>query len=198
MDPDPSEGWDEAAEQFMSARSNIGAALVRSWARDHLPRRGCILDVGCGSGVPIAQGLIDDGFQVFGIDASPTLIAAFRSRFPTAPSACETAQDSTFFHRTFDAALAVGLLFLLAEKDQRDVIRRIAKALGPGGRFLFSAPREICQWRDSLTGRRSRSLGVQEYGRALQASGLHLVGCRRDEGDNHYYDAVKETVEPLR
>ncbi|WP_114393649.1 class I SAM-dependent methyltransferase [Oleisolibacter albus] len=198
MGIDPSEGWDEAAGRFMSARSGIGTSLVRSWAQDHLPRRGCIVDVGCGSGVPIAQALIEDGFQVFGIDASPTLIAAFRSRFPTAPSACEPAQDSAFFHRTFDAALAVGLLFLLAEKDQRAVIRRVAKALGPGGRFLFSAPREICQWRDSLTGRRSRSLGVQEYKRALQASGLHLAGCRRDEGENNYYDAVKAAAEPLR
>lgn len=191
MRTDHSEGWDDVAKQFIAARSNIGAHLVRSWARDTLPQSGSVVDVGCGSGVPIAQVLVDEGFEVFGIDASPTLIAAFRHRFPNAQSACEAAQDSAFFGRTFDAAISIGLLFLLAEHDQRKVIRRIANSLNPGGRLLFSAPREICEWRDTLTGRRSKSLGAEGYELLLQESGLYLVGCHVDEGENNYYDAVR-------
>lgn len=191
MSIDRSEGWDGVAGQFMAVRSDIGARLVQSWAREHLPAAGAVVDVGCGSGVPIAQVLIDEGFEVFGIDASPVLVAAFRRRFPQAPCACEAAQDSEFFHRRFDAAVSVGLLFLLAGADQRDVVRRVARSLRPGGRFLFSAPREACQWQDLLTGRRSISLGADEYERLLQACGLQLVGYRVDEGENNYYDAVK-------
>jgi SAM-dependent methyltransferase len=191
MTVDRSEGWDGVAEQFMTARSGIGASLVRSWARDHLPPSGTVVDVGCGSGVPIAQALVEEGFTVFGIDASPRLVAAFRSRFPGAPSACEPAQDSTFFHRSFDAAVSIGLLFLLSADDQRKLLGRVADALKPGGRFLFSAPRERCEWSDILTGRRSMSLGEQTYQQLLEASGLRLVGCRGDEGENNYFDAVK-------
>jgi len=188
---DRSEGWDGVAEQFMAARSDIGATLVRSWARDNLPPSSSVVDVGCGSGVPIAQALIEDGFTVFGIDASPLLIAAFRRRFPDVQSACEAAQDSVFFHDTFDAAVSVGLLFLLSADDQRKVFHRVANALRPGGYFLFSAPRETCEWQDVLTGRRSRSLGEQEYERLLEASGLCLVKCHVDEGENNYYHATK-------
>jgi len=188
---DRSEGWDAIAEQFMALRSDMGAALVRSWARDHLPPSSSIVDVGCGSGVPIAQGLIEDGFTVFGIDASPILITAFRRLVPEAQTACEAAQDSAFFHRTFAGAVSIGLLFLLAADDQQKVLHGVANALVPGGRFLFSAPREVCEWRDRQTGRPSRSLGQQAYERHLEASGLRLIGCRLDEGENNYFEAIK-------
>ncbi len=188
---DRSEGWDGVAEQFMAARSDVGVTIVRAWARDKLPPSSSIVDVGCGSGVPIAQALIEDGFAVFGIDASPTLIEAFRERFPDAMSACEAAQDSRFFQRTFDAAVSIGLLFLLSSDDQRAVLNRVADALRPGGRFLFSSPREQCEWQDVLTGRSSRSLGKQEYERLLTEAGLWLIDCQVDDGQNNYFDAAK-------
>lgn len=188
---DRSEGYDGIAEKFMAARSEIGVGLVQSWARKNLPPSSTVLDVGCGSGVPIAQALIEDGFTVFGIDPSPTLINALRRRFPDMHSACEAAQESVFFHRSFDAAVAIGLLFLLSADDQHRVLHRIAKALRPGGRLLFSAPRQHCQWKDMLTGRSTRSLGEQEYERVLEASGLRLIGRCFDEGGNNYFDASK-------
>ncbi len=71
------------------------------------------------------------------------------------------------------------------------VLRRVAEALLPGGRALFSAPLEPCDWEDSITGRRSRSLGEREYERLLNLYGLDLVTCYVDEGENNYFEAVK-------
>lgn len=156
-----------------------------------LPPGGSILDLGCGHGVPNAIALIDAGLSIYGIDASPTLAAAFRSRFPGAHIVCESVEASRFFERTFDGILAVGLMFLLSADAQRDLIRRTAQALNPGGRFLFTSPAEACAWRDNLTGRASLSLGAENYKRALARAGLALRGEYEDEGDNHYYDAQK-------
>lgn len=193
METDRSEGWEGVANEFVATRSNIGAALIRSWAEHNVPRLGSVLDVGCGSGVPVSEALIDHGLEVFGVDASPTLIAAFRRRFPGAHSACEPAQESAFFYRSFDAAVAIGLFFLLSPTDQRRVISRIAEKLRPGGRLLFTAPRERCEWNDVLTGRLSCSLGEDAYARVLDEAGLMLVGCLTDEGENNYYDSVKRS-----
>lgn len=76
MGDDPSHGWEAAASDFMEIRSQTGVATVRNWARQ-LTSNGAVLDVGCGSGAPISAALLRDGFKVFGVDASPTLVAAF-------------------------------------------------------------------------------------------------------------------------
>ena len=189
---DRSDGYEAMASEFMArrARSSIGVATVRSWARS-LPPAAAILDLGCGHGVPLSMALSDDGFSVHGIDASPALVDAFRRRVPRAQVACEAVEDSRFFGRTFDGILAVGLMFLLPGDAQRNLIRRVAMALNPGGRFLFTSPARRCTWADALTGRRSRSLGAEAYKAVLSGVGLTLLGEHRDEGDNHYYEALK-------
>ncbi len=169
-------------------QSVIGVETVRLWSR-LLPRGGTVLDLGCGSGVPISATLSNEGLVVYGIDASASLTAAFRERLSHAHVACESIEDSRFFDRTFDGVIAVGLMFLLAPDAQRKLIRKIALALNPDGRFLFTSPAQRCVWKDVLTDRESHSLGVDEYKTALLEAGLTLVGEYEDEGGNHYYDA---------
>lgn len=187
---DPSNGYEAVASEFMRLRQQIGATTVRTWSRT-LPAAASILDVGCGSGVPISEALMNDGFTVFGVDASPTLVTAFRSRFPSAPVACEPVEASRFFDRQFDGVVAVGLMFLLPAEAQERLVRKVAAALNVGGRFLFTAPAQGCTWTDVLTGRRSVSLGIEAYTAMLKASGISLTGEYVDEGENHYYDACK-------
>ena len=190
MTIDISNGWEAVAEEFMRLRSSTGLALVQKWAAS-LPRGGAVLDVGAGSGEPLAAALIEDGFNVYAIDASATLAAAFQRRFPTAEVACEAAEHSRFFERAFDGVLAVGLVFLLAADSQRALLHRLAAALKPGGRLLFSAPYQACVWDDLLTGRPSISLGAEAYRRIITAAGLRLAGEHVDEGKNHYYEAYR-------
>jgi 2-polyprenyl-3-methyl-5-hydroxy-6-metoxy-1,4-benzoquinol methylase len=194
---DRSNGYEDAAAAYMARRgtSGIGAANVLAWARS-LPRGSVILDLGCGDGVPISRALIEDGFTVYGIDASATMVAAFRQRFPGATVICEAVEDSRFFSRTFDGVVAWGLMFLLSAEVQMVVIGKVAAALNPGGRFCFTAPAQACTWADVLTGRQSTSLGAAAYRSALGCAGLTLVGEHRDEGDNHYYEAANLQSEP--
>jgi 2-polyprenyl-3-methyl-5-hydroxy-6-metoxy-1,4-benzoquinol methylase len=192
FESDTSNGWEAVAGQFIGhrERSRIGVGVVRAWA-EHLPKGASVLDLGCGSGVPISEVLIDKGFDVYGVDASPTLVAAFRNRFPAAHVTCEPAETSHMFGRTFDGVLAVGLMFLLPEDAQRSLILRMGAALNSGGRLLFSSPSQACTWADLMTGRESRSLGAEAYAAILSEAGLAGVGSYTDEGESYYYDAVK-------
>jgi SAM-dependent methyltransferase len=191
---DRSNGWEAVAAQLIELRSpTIGVSTLHRWIAS-FPVPGAVLDLGCGAGIPVSEALVNAGFDVYGIDAAPSLVAAFRQRFPTAHAACETVEESPFFDRSFDAAVAIGLLFLLPERLQRDVVRRVADVLKPGGRFLFTAPVEGGTWPDSLTGRPSVSLGIDGYKAAIDDAGLTLVGEYLDEGENHYYDARKDSA----
>lgn len=163
---------------------------VLTWAQ-YLPRGATILDLGCGFGMPISAALMNAGNVIYGVEASPTLCAAFRENLPDARLACESVEESSFFGRTFDGVLAWGLMFLLSRDSQVGLIGRIAALLEPDGRFLFTAPTEECTWVDVLTGRTSRSLGKMTYKATIEAAGLILASGCTDEGDNHYYDVVK-------
>ncbi|SPE22439.1 Methyltransferase type 11 [Acidobacteriia bacterium SbA2] len=195
---DKSNGYEQIAQTFMRARNpRIGPATVRQWSKT-LPRGIAILDLGCGYGVPISQALIDEGFAVWGVDASPSLLAAFRVRFPNAPAECAAAEESEFFRRTFDAIVAWGLMFLLPPEAQTTVIKKAAKALTPGARFLFTSQARPIAWSDSLTGRTSISLGRERYEEILRAEGLRLAGEDVDEGENHYYFVLKPEADATR
>lgn len=188
---DKSNGYEAIAEAFAGARTlSIGPAVVRQWLR-RVPSGAAILDLGCGWGVPISEVLLQEGFLVYGVDASETLVGKFRRRFPEAIVECEAVEDSAFFNRTFEAVVAWGLLFLLSAETQRRLLAKVATALKRDGHLLFTSPKEACSWTDGMTGLPSLSLGHHAYARELSAQGLSLVGNTEDEGQNYYYFATK-------
>jgi SAM-dependent methyltransferase len=198
---DRSNGYEGVAAEFLAGRGNartrskgIGVKAVREWGRT-LPRGAAVIDLGCGAGFPITEVLVLEGLNVYAIDASPSFVEAFRRNLPGVPVACEAVEDSTFFNRTFDAALAWGLMFLLPAEEQRRLIQRVAGILVPGGRLVFTSCPEPFVWNDAMTGLESRSLGAVEYRSQLTAVGLFMIREYEDEGQNYYFDAVKTATD---
>ncbi len=189
---DSSAGYEAVANDYMirRARGRIGARTVETWVLT-LPSGASVLDVGCGGGIPLAEVLLAQGLTVYGIDPSSSMVSALKSRFPSVAVECESIAESALFHRHFDAALAWGVLFLLSADEQAEAIRKVAAALRPGGKFLFTAPAQRCEWDDNLTGLRSRSLGGDEYRAICRAVQLAVVAEDADEGENHYFFAEK-------
>jgi SAM-dependent methyltransferase len=194
---DRSSGYEAISGQFLEQRGNfrtgptaIGVKEVRKWAST-LPCGSSVIDLGCGPGFPITAVLVEEGFHVFGVDAAPSFVAAFQRNLPGTPIICEAVQDSRFFDRTFDAVVAIGLMFLLNAEDQQRLIQRIAEILVPGGRLLFTSPARHAFWKDALTGLESLSLGAEQYRELLGAVGLSVAEEYEDIGRNHFYDAAK-------
>ena len=171
-------------------RSPIGARVAEQWARS-LNRGAAVIEMACGGGYPITTALEAAGLQLWAVDASPTLVAEFKARFPNIPVRCEHVQTSSFFNRKFEGAIAVGLLFLLPESDQAALIARVSTIVVPGGRFLFTAPLQVHTWADMNTGLECISLGQERYEDLLTQSDFRLVATHVDEGANNYYEAEK-------
>ena len=195
---DRSSGYEAASVEFIARRGNsrtrsaaIGVKEVRKWAKT-LPRSGSVIDLGCGPGFPITAVLVEEGLHVFGVDAAPSFVAAFKRNLPGTSIVCEAVQESRFFDRTFDAVLAIGLMFLLKSEDQLHLIQRFAEILVPGGRLLFTATARPAIWNDAMTGVESISLGAEQYRQLLRAAGLLVEKEYEDGGENHYFDAFRE------
>src|SRR5580658_11165784 len=142
---DRSNGYESVSAEFLAHRGNsrtrsnaIGVKEVRNWARTLQPGSS-VIDLGCGPGFPLTEVLVEEGLQVFGVDAAPSFVAAFHRNLPATPIACESVLESSFFNRTFDAVLSIGLMFLLKAEEQHRLIRRFADVLAPGGRLLFTS-----------------------------------------------------------
>lgn len=180
---DGSNGYEDVADIYIAGRGtrssagdSIGADVVKAWAAD-LPAGTTVLDLGSGPGEPSTRILQEARLTPYAVEASPTMAAAFRARFPGVPIELNTVEASEFFNRRFGGVLAWGLLFLLDPLSQRFVIEKVARALEPKGRF------------DAMTGHRSYSLGERTYERLLRDADLAWIASAEDEGGNHYYFA---------
>lgn len=103
------------------------------------------------------------------------------------PVRCEAVESSDLFGRPWDAVVSWGLLFLLPAPAQEKVIADVTASLVSGARFLFTAPWQIGEWPDVLTGRISVSLGRDRYRALLDRVGLVLEGEADDEGGSHFW-----------
>ena len=107
--------------------TNLGANILE-WL-DPKPGEE-ILDLGCGDGVLTAQ-IAERGAHVLGVDASPEMIDAARNRGVAAQGIDATQMT---FQRQFDAVFSNAALHWI--HDQSALLRGVARALKPGGRFV--------------------------------------------------------------
>jgi SAM-dependent methyltransferase len=124
-------GFAELAER---AARHLGRALARRGIR-----RGTVVDLGCGSG-ELARSIGDRGLDVIGVDVSAAMIRRARRTAPHARFRVASLAD--FELPRCDAVTALGeVISYLPPSTQRAstarLFRRVARALRPGGLFLF-------------------------------------------------------------
>jgi SAM-dependent methyltransferase len=107
-----------------------------------LPRGGSILDIGCGSGEPIAGFFIAAGYPLNGVDSSSAMIALCKGRFPN--EVWNVADMRTLsLGRRFDGILAWDSFFHLRQDDQRKMFPIFREHAAPNAALMFtSGPRE--------------------------------------------------------
>ena len=103
-----------------------------------VPPGSSILDLGCGSGEPIARHLVQSGYRVTGVDSSPSLIAMCRARMPEEEWLVGDMRTLDLGRR-FDGVLAWYSFFHLHFDDQRAMFPRFAAHAAPGAILMFTS-----------------------------------------------------------
>jgi trans-aconitate methyltransferase len=100
-----------------------------------------ILDLGCGPGQLTAK-IAEAGATVVGIDSSPEMIGQARQNYPQLQFKLADATRFSFEER-FDAVFSNAVLHWV--EDAESVVRNVASALRPGGRFVaeFGGKRNV-------------------------------------------------------
>lgn len=187
--------YDAIADQYAKYRTaGVGEEPTLRWLNKLSPE-GNLLDLGCGSGKPLTQLLEAKQFRVTAVDASPRLIEICRTNLKSAELVCTPVQAYSFPESHFDGVLCWGLMFLLSESEQKELIRNVAKTLRPKGSFLFTSPPIPCSWEDILTKQASVSLGREAYIQCLADAGMELQWeWEEPKYQNYYYSGLRKPV----
>jgi SAM-dependent methyltransferase len=97
-----------------------------------------ILDLGCGSGRPVAQHMAQRGLLVTGVDSSPTMISLCPSRLPDHEWIVADMRELSLGRR-FDGILAWDSFFHLGHDDQRRMFAVFAQHASANALLMFNA-----------------------------------------------------------
>lgn len=168
--------WDADRGRSLIERPWLDAFLA------HVPAQGWVLDLGCGSGQPIAGYLIRQERRVTGVDAAPGLIDLCRARFPDQDWRVADMRGLDL-GRAFDGVIAWHSAFHLTPADQRGLFSVHARHVAPGGVLMFTsgstADESVGEWRGEPL--YHASLSPEAYRAALDEAGFDLIDHRIDD-----------------
>jgi len=129
--------WNEKREWYIEQPA-IDEAIK------YLPDAAKILDVGCGSGKPIAAYLIEKGFDVYGVDISPKLIDYAKQIIPEHQLFVSDIFDFSTDIK-FDAIVCWFALFHIHADHHLEVLKKFHSFLKPQGIILITFADTSCE-----------------------------------------------------
>lgn len=183
---DVSRLYDQVAADFDRDRSSLageenylGAIAARLGSG-----RARVLDLGCGTGEPIARFFIESGCALTGVDAAPSMIALCRERFPEM-TWIEHDMRSLAIGERFDVIVAWDSFFHLRPDDQRAMFPIFHDHAAPQGLLLFTSGPDAGEAIGDLYGHAlyHSSLSGEEYRELLAEHGFEVVLHRVEDPD---------------
>lgn len=144
--------YNRIIDDWIKARNNsIVNKPIIDFA-DRINTNGNILDIGCGTGLPIDKYFSERNFSIIGIDASDKMLEIAKSN---------EIKNTQFFlsdffnfdsNERFDGIIAWDSLFHFPKQRQKDIYSKVYSLLNPGGFFLFTHGKEENEHIDEMFG----------------------------------------------
>ncbi len=163
--------WFDATRTKTLMESEYLNLIVKS-----VPAGASVLDLGCGTGEPIAQFFIDKGFKVMGVDGSKKMINLCNKRFPDQQWIVSDMRDINLKQK-FDVVLAWHSFFHLDHDSQRKMFKIFSEHTKSGGILAFTAGEEEDEIWSNNGGQilYHASLSTKEYKKLLSATSFKIL-----------------------
>jgi len=170
--------FDRDRGRFIGEQNYLGAIAARLGAGKR------VLDLGCGTGEPIARFFIEAGCALTGVDAAPAMIALCRERFPEM-NWIEHDMRSLALGERFDVIVAWDSFFHLRPDDQRAMFPVLRDHAAPRGLLLFTSGPDAREAIGDLYGQAlyHSSLSGEEYRNLLGEHGFEVVLHKVEDPD---------------
>ncbi|MFF5447795.1 class I SAM-dependent methyltransferase [Streptomyces sp. NPDC012888] len=177
---DAAELFDGMGIEYERAFARLPGQLeALDWLVERLPPGARVLDVGSGTGRPVAETLARAGHDVTGIDVSRTMVDLARAQVPGARFEQHDVRGYRAPEGSYDAVCAFFPLLVMGRAEVGEVLERIAGWLAPGGYFVMATvPADVEDLEIEWMGRRVSvsSYSTEEYLRRLREDcGLEVL-----------------------
>jgi trans-aconitate methyltransferase len=141
-----------------------------------MPANPKVLDIGCGSGEPIARYLISHSCAVTAVDSAPEMIALFRKNFPTQTSHVADMRTLSL-SSLFNGILVWNSFFHLSHNHQRRMFPIFREHAAPRATLMFTSGSSHGEAIGSFAGEPlyHASLDTAEYNDLLNSNGFEVV-----------------------
>ncbi|MFI5607747.1 class I SAM-dependent DNA methyltransferase [Amycolatopsis sp. NPDC051903] len=170
-------GYDEAF-----GRPPVVVAAVRDLLAT-LPPESRVLDIGSGTGRPVAADLTAAGHHVTGLDVSGEMIRIAREQVPAAEFRHVDVREWESAPASWDAVCAFFSFLQLSRAETGTVLGKIARWLKPGGQLaLITVPADIEDVPLDFLGHAVRltSFTPDDLERRVRAAGFEVTGTRSE------------------
>lgn len=124
--------WSAARSAFCGREHEYIDAVLSA-----APVGSTILDLGCGTGCPMADYIVSQGRRVLGVDQSEAMLAIARQRLPSEQwvlSPMEVYEPGEGYR----GALLWDSLFHVPRTEHEPIVRKVVRGLPSGGRFMLT------------------------------------------------------------
>ena len=148
----------------------------------HLPTGASVLDLGCGTGVAIADYFIKSGLDMTGVDYSKAMIAQAKERYPQSTWCVQDIKDIQL-ETQFDAVYSWHGFFHLSVHEQKEALPKIADLVKPGGHLMLTIGPSEGEVTGQVGGETvyHASLHPDDYKALLLSSGFERVEFKKEE-----------------
>ena len=135
-----------------------------------------LLDLGCGSGYPIADFFLKNGINVTGVDGAAAMISIAQERFPEGRWLVADMRTLALGQK-FQAVIAWDSFFHLTHAEQESMFPIFRKHLEPGGALVFTSGNEKGEAIGDMNGNPlfHASFSPAEYRALLEANGMEAM-----------------------
>ena len=124
--------WDKARRDFFGReREHVDTLLATAG------QGGTVLDLGCGTGRPIADYVVSRGYRVIGVDQSREMLAVAAARHPS-QRWVHASMESYVADAPCTAAILWDSLFHIERDRHEFLLKRVVSGLPAGGRVMIT------------------------------------------------------------
>lgn len=149
---------------------------------DSIGKSGTVLDLGCGTGIPMMAYLLNQGINTTGVDASYRMLEIAKKNLPTAQF-IQADMRQLSLNRKFDAIIAWHSFFHLPLEDQPSMFSVFKAHLNNNGLLLFTSGKTHGEaW--GINGGENlfhASLDNSEYKELLEKHHFRLLSYKEDD-----------------